>query len=134
MAGERGGLVRDALHQVAVAGDHEGAVVDDLVPRAVEARGEVPLGERHADGVGEALAERPGGGLDARGVAVLGVARVWLPNWRNCFSCVERQVVPGEVEQAVEQRRAVPGREHEAVAIGPRGFFGLCRIERVKSE
>ena len=32
-------------------------------------------GHRHADGVGEALAERAGGDLDAGGVAVLRVAR-----------------------------------------------------------
>ena len=50
VAGERGGLLRDALHQVAVGGDHPGAVVDDLVTGLVEPRREHALGERHADG------------------------------------------------------------------------------------
>ena len=35
----------------------------------------MPLGHGHADGGGQALAQRAGGGLDARRVAVLGVAR-----------------------------------------------------------
>jgi len=48
------------------------AVVDQIV---AELRGQHALGERHADGIAEALAERPGGGLDPRGVAVLGMSR-----------------------------------------------------------
>ena len=75
LAGQRGGLGGDALHQVAVGDDREDAVVLDLgaVVLAQEA-----LGHRHADAVGEALAERAGGDLDAgRDVdaVALGVAR-----------------------------------------------------------
>ena len=62
MAGERDRLLADAFHQVAVGGEHIGAVIDDVV---AELGGEVRFGDRHADGVGEALAERAGGGLDA---------------------------------------------------------------------
>ncbi len=39
----------------------------------------------HADGGGEPLAERPGGDLDAPGVAVLGVAGVIDPQVRSAF-------------------------------------------------
>ena len=63
VAGERGGLVADALHEATVAGDHERVVVDDIV---AELCAQPALGDRHADGVGEALAERAGGDLDAR--------------------------------------------------------------------
>ena len=73
VARERRRLARDALLEVAVGADEVGVVVDDLVAVAVEARGEHALGQRHADRVGDALAERPGGHLDARGVPVLGV-------------------------------------------------------------
>ena len=66
VAGDRRGLGRDALHQVAVGADRVDAVVDDLVARAVEALGEEALGDRHADAVREALAERAGRRLDAR--------------------------------------------------------------------
>ena len=63
--GERAGLVRDALHQAAVAEEHPGVVVDDLVPGTVEGQRELLLRERHADRVREPLAERAGRGLDA---------------------------------------------------------------------
>ena len=72
VAGERRGLVADALHQVAVAADAEHVVVAHL---GTEAGAQVLLGERDADRVGDALAERAGRDLDALGVAVLGVAR-----------------------------------------------------------
>ncbi len=61
--GERRRLVTDALHEAAVAGDHERVVVDHVV---AELRAQAALGDRHADCVGEALTERTGGDLDAR--------------------------------------------------------------------
>src|SRR5690606_1256443 len=75
VARERRRLVRDAFLQAAVAGDEPRVVVDHLVAFAIEQRGRMRLGYRHADRIGEALAERAGGGLDAGGVSVLGVAR-----------------------------------------------------------
>ncbi len=117
MAGQRGGLVADALHQAAVAGDDVGVVVDQLV---AEAGGEMALGQRHADRVGEALAQRPGRGLDAEGVPVLGMAGRARAELAEAPQLVERHVrIAGEVEQRIEQHRAVAGREHEPVAVGP---------------
>ena len=75
MAGEAGGLRRDALLEVAVGRDDVRAMVDDLVLVAVELVGQPPLGDGHADRVGEALAERSGRRLDARRQAVLRMAR-----------------------------------------------------------
>ena len=71
MAGERDRLLRQALHEAAVAGDDIGVVIDELL---AEAGRKHALGERHADRVGEPLAERAGGGLDAVRVAALGMA------------------------------------------------------------
>src|SRR5439155_23217039 len=68
-------LARDAFHQVAVAGKRPDPVVHHLVAGPVEAVGHQSLRDRHADGVADPLAERPGGGLDAGGETVLGVAR-----------------------------------------------------------
>ena len=67
--------MRDAFHEAAVADEHVGVVVDDVEAGPVELRGQHLLGERHADGVGEALAERAGGGLDADVELVLRVTR-----------------------------------------------------------
>jgi len=65
-------FVTDAFHQAAVAGHDVGAVIDGV---STEAGAEVGLSNGHADAVGDALAERSGGDLDAGGVADLGVAR-----------------------------------------------------------
>ncbi len=58
--------------EAAVAGDDEGVVVLHLGP---EARPQLALGDGQADGVAEALAERPGRDLDAGGVTALRMAR-----------------------------------------------------------
>ena len=66
----------DALLQVAVAAEGVDVVVEEGLARrgvGVEQTALPTRGHRHADGVGDALTERPGGGLDARGVPVLGV-------------------------------------------------------------
>ena len=53
VSGERDRLLADAFHQVAVGGEHIGVMVDDV---AAEFGGEMPLGDRHADRIAEALA------------------------------------------------------------------------------
>ena len=85
----------------------------------VEPRGEQALGERHADGVGEALAERAGGGLHAGRAAALRVAGRLGAELAEALQLLDRQRVAGEVQQAIEQHRAVAVREHEAVAVRP---------------
>ena len=124
MPGERCGLVADAFHQIAVAGDDVGAVIDEPV---AEARVQVPLGDRHADGVGEALAQGTGGGFDAGHGAVFGMAGARAAQLAEALDVVERDAaVAAQIKERVEQHRAVPGREHEAVAVGP---IGRRRIE-----
>src|SRR5260370_10131290 len=73
MPREGGGLVGNALHQVAVAADKPGAVIDDPMPVAVERGREVRFSDGHADGVRQALAERTRRRLNAGRVAVLRV-------------------------------------------------------------
>ena len=125
MAGERGRLVADALHQAAVAGDDVGVVVDQL---GAEAGGQMALGQRHADRVGR------GPGRAGR----------WWSRCRSAWPCsgwpggagaelaealqlLQRHVrEAGQVEQRVEQHRAVAGRQDEAVAVGP---VGMLRVE-----
>src|SRR3954454_23410968 len=84
-----------------------------------EALREHALAERHADRRRDALAERPGGGLDAGRVAVLGVAGAGGPELAEVLDVVERDAVPGEVQDRVEEHRRVARREDEAVAGGP---------------
>ena len=117
MAGQGRGLVADALHQAAVAGDDVRVVIDDLrILRVLHA-----LGESEADTHGEALAQWAGGGLDADGVAVLRVARRARSQLPEVAQLRRRQPVVEDVQEPVEQRRAVAGGEHEPVAVGPLG-------------
>ena len=119
VAGDRGGLLGDALHHVAVGADRVDPRVDDLVMRPVVAVGEEALRDRHPDAVREALAERPGRRLDAGGVAPLGVAgrpRAPLP---ELLQVVEREVVAREMERRVLEDARVTGGEDEAVAARP---------------
>ncbi len=120
-AGERAGFVRDAFHQAAVAEEDIGVVIDDLVAGAVEVGGQQLFGQRHAHRVGDALAERAGGGLDAGRVAVFGVAGGLAVQLAETLQFLDRQVVAGEVQQRVDQHRAVAVGQHEAVAVGPLG-------------
>ena len=122
MAGERAGLVAGALHEVAVAAEDEGAVVDGLEAAVggVDARREHPLREGHADGRGEALAERTCRRLDAGRVAVFGMAGGEAAELAELADVVERDAVAGKVEQTVEEHAAVAAGEDEAVAVRPR--------------
>ncbi len=123
MARERDRLVRQTLHETAVAGDHIGTMIDEA---RAEARREEPLGERHAHRVGETLRERPGRRFDARGVAALGMARRAAAELAEMLELGPRHVVEaGQVQKRIEQHRSVAGRQNESVAIGPLGMRGI---------
>jgi hypothetical protein len=124
-AGQRAGFVADAFHHAAVTHHHVGAVVDDRMTGPIKAGGEQLLGQRHAHRVGQALAERPGGGFHAGRDADLGMARCLAEQLAKVAQLLDGQVIAGEVKQRVEQHRAVAVAQHETVAVDPR------RVERV---
>ena len=125
VAGERRRLVRGALHHVAVAGDEPRVVVHRPVPARVEHRRQVRLRDREPDGVADPLAQRSGGDLDPRRDAVLRVPGRPAVPLAELLDVVEREVVPREVERAVEQHRGVARGEDEAVAVGPGRVRGI---------
>ncbi len=113
----------DAFHQAAVAGDGIGVMVDQAV---AEPRIHQPFGERHADGVGDPLAQRPGGGFDAGRVAVFGVTGGPGAELAEVPELVHGHVfVAGQMQKRVKQHRAMPRRQHEAVAVRPIGGGGV---------
>ena len=117
VTGQRRGLVAQALHEVAVAREHEGVVVDHV---GTEAGAQVALGDGHPDRVAEALTERAGRHLDARGAVVgLGVARGVAAPLAERLEVVELEAVPRQVEHGVQEDRRVAARQDEAVAVGP---------------
>ena len=72
MPGQRNGFVAQAFHQATITGDHICIVIDEIV---AEPRVQQALCQRHADRRGDALPQGAGGGLDARGMAILGMTR-----------------------------------------------------------
>jgi hypothetical protein len=93
-----------------------------------------PLRQGEADAVGEPLAQRARRDLDAGGhvhAVALWMARRERAPLAEALELVERQVVARQVQHAVEQHRAVAGGQDEAVAVRPRGSFGLCSMIRV---
>ncbi len=117
--------MRDPLHQVAVADDGIGVMIHHLKARPVDAGGHQSLGQSHTHAGSKALAQRPGGRLHAGRIAVLGMAGSHAPPLAELFELLQRQVVAGQVEQAVEQHRSVPGRQHKAIAIRPGRISGI---------
>ena len=122
MARERPRLARDALLQVAVAGDHVGEVVEGALALGrvgVEQLALEALRVREADGGCEALAERSGRDLDALGVAVLGVARCEGAPRAERLEVALLEARAGQVELDVLRQRGVADREDEAVTTHP---------------
>ena len=118
VAGERDRLLADAFHQVAVAGEHIGVVVDEVVAEAARSAC------RSAIAMPTALA-RPW----PSGPVVVSMPAAWpYSGWpgglraelAEVLELVDRHVlVAEEIEQRIEQHRAVAGGEHEAVAVRP---------------
>src|SRR6516162_2916931 len=98
------------------------------MPRPVEVGGEVLLRNAHAHTVAKALTKWAGRGLHSLGEAILRMARGLAPKLSELFDLVQRQVIARQVQKAVQQHRAVTGRENQTVAIGP------VRVSRVVPE
>jgi hypothetical protein len=97
MPGERGRLVTDAFHQATVAGDAISVVVHQT---RAEPRRKLTFRERHADGVRQALAERPGGRLDPSGGAVLRMTGGLGAELAEVSQLIDRHVlVSGEIQE-----------------------------------
>ena len=124
-ARQRAALVADALHHAAVAQDAVGVVVHHREALAVELRRQVLFGHGHAHRVGDALAQGAGGGLDAAGVAVLGMAGGQGAELAELLEVVDLQAVAEQVQQAIQQHGAVTGGQHKAIPVGPLGVGGI---------
>ena len=89
------------------------------------------FGDGQADAVGKPLAEGAGGKFDAGRQAVFGVAGRLAAPLAKALQVIQRQVVAGQVEQAVQQHAAVTRREHESVVVGPLRIAWVVARKRV---
>ena len=94
-------------------------------PSTVEFRGQQLFCQRHAHRVGDALAQGAGGGFHARGDAHFGVAGGFAVQHAEVFQLAHGQVIAREVQQSVNQHRAVAVGQHKAVAVEPMRVFGV---------
>ena len=85
-------------------------------------------GHGHADGVGDALAQRSGGGLDAGGVAELGVAGGLAAPGAQRLEVLELEAPAAEVELDVQGEAGWPQDSTKRSRPGQCGSAGLCRI------
>ncbi len=111
--------MRQPLHQAAVTDEGPGKMIDYRRAATVEACSENLFGQRHADRIRQALRERAGGCLHAWRDADLGVTGRPGVKLAKIAQLFKRQVVAGQMQQRIQQHRAVPVREHEAVTIRP---------------
>ena len=99
MASERGRLRRNAFHHVAVARDDVRAMIDDGEVGLIEPGGEMTLGQRQANGVGEALPQRTGRHFDAGRTFAFGMAGRPAARLAKLLEIIKRKVVAGQVQQ-----------------------------------
>ena len=123
------GFRRDAFHQAAVAAEGEGVVVDDGITRFIENSCQVSFCHGHADSHAQAGAEGACRRFDARRVAVFRMTRCQGAILTELFNVVHGQAVAVEMEQRIQQHRAVASREDKAVAVRP--FRVLCVMVHV---
>src|ERR1700742_3981029 len=99
MAGERDRLMAQPLHQAAIARDHIGIMIDEVV---AEPRIQHPLGECHADSSRKSLSEWTRRGFDALGVTIFGVAWSLRAPLTEALQLLQRhRFIAGEVQERV---------------------------------
>lgn len=75
VAGKRGSLAGDTLHQATVTEEAVCVVVNNVKPRLVEGGGSVSLGHGQTNSIAHTLTKRASGDLNSGGIMGLRVAR-----------------------------------------------------------
>ena len=119
MPGQRAGFAGHAFLQAAVPGQADNPVVENAVLGGVETRFRHLARHGQSDRVGHALAQRTGGALHAGRFAELRMTGRDAAELTEIFHLLERHIVAGEMEPAVEEHAAVAGGENKAVAVEP---------------
>lgn len=118
VAGERARLGGDTLHHTPITEEGVGVAVGDLVVWLVVLGAEVFLRNGQSDGVGDTLAQRTRGDVDARRLG-LRVARCLGVQLSELLQVVDGDWVAQEVEHHVQERNGVTVRQHETVSVDP---------------
>ena len=115
----------NSFHQAAVAKEHVAIVVDYVETGAIELGSQNFFRQRHTYCVGDALSQRAGGSFHAGCVAIFGMAGSFGMKLAETLDLLHRQIVAGKVQQRINQHRAMPVGQHEAIAVSPLGVGGI---------
>src|ERR1039458_2533271 len=107
MSCQRGGLGGYAFHQIAVADNGVGMIIDDFVAGPVEHCCQIFFRNGHTYTSGESLAERSGGRFYAAVRTVFGMAGGLALPLSEVLYVIERYVMAREVQQTVKEHGAV---------------------------
>ena len=98
---EGGCFSSHAFHEIAVAHQPVGAMIDNIESGPVIARGKMRLRHGHAHPIGESLAERSGGDLDTRRQAAFRMSGSEAAPLAELLELFHRHLITGQVQQAV---------------------------------
>ena len=117
-----------ALHDASVTGDHIHLLVLEELLGGADAGHKLLEADCHSDRAGKSGRQGACGDFDARGVAVLGMAGGLAAKLAELLQILDGDIVSEEVQQRIEEHRAMAGGEHEPVAANP------VRTLRVEAE
>src|SRR5512139_2997941 len=98
----------NAFHEVSVAHDGVSKMVDDFVSGSVEGGGKEAFCNGHAHPIAKSLAQRSCRGLHSRSQPVLRMAGGFASPLTRVEEFRKRQVIPREMEQAVQKHGSMP--------------------------
>jgi len=125
VTGERRCLDADAFHEVAIADQRIGAVIDHGIAAAIEIMRQIGFGQRQPDCRCRALSAWAGGGFDADCVAIFRMSGGAAAPLAEVFEVIQRDIETGQMQQGIQQHGSVSGAKDKAVTIGPLGIFGV---------
>ena len=115
----------NSFHQTAVANKYVSVMIDNIKTGPVEIRGKYFFRQRHAYRIRETLPQRAGSGFHSRRVTILGMAGRFGMKLAETLDFLHRQIVAGEVQQGINQHRAMTIRQHKTVAVHPFRIDGI---------
>ncbi len=109
--------MRYAFHHAAVSHEDVGVVVNDVQTVFIEFGSQDFFSQSHAHSVGNTLSQRAGRGFHAVGVAVFGMTGGFTVQLAEVFQIINRNVVAGQVQQAVKNHGSMTIGEDKTVAV-----------------
>ena len=119
MAGEGSGFRRNTFHQITIGNDCVDMVIDYRKLFLVESCGKMGSAHSHAHTISKTLAQGPGSDFHSWRQKILRMAWRFRAPLAEILDFIQREIIARQIKQRIDQHRAVPGREEEAIPILP---------------